>query len=144
MVPRKKNCVHLTPRHTFTVPLLCITSVMDGWVSDVHTRLFLITSPHRTVCHLVTCHTVSHTFSSNKGKGGTRVTWNNSSRGWGATEVRRTDLRNIFQSLGERSQTATLHITLNVDGTPLVSRSHTHPSHSHTSRLLTSSLSLNL
>jgi hypothetical protein len=35
-----------------------------------------------------------------------------------------------------------LRITLNIDGAPLTSRSHTHPSHSQTSRLLTSSLSL--
>ncbi len=36
-----------------------------------------------------------------------------------------------------------LRITLNIDGTPIASRSHTHPSHSQTSsRLLTSSLSL--
>ena len=35
-----------------------------------------------------------------------------------------------------------LRITLNIDGETLVSRSHTHPSHSQTSRLLTSSLSL--
>jgi hypothetical protein len=34
-----------------------------------------------------------------------------------------------------------LHITLNIDGTPITSRTHTHPSHSETSRLLTSSLS---
>jgi hypothetical protein len=33
-------------------------------------------------------------------------------------------------------------ITLNIDVTPTVSKSHTHPSHSQTSRLLTSSLSL--
>jgi hypothetical protein len=33
-------------------------------------------------------------------------------------------------------------ITLIIDGAPLVSRSHTHPSHSQTSHLLTSSLSL--
>ncbi len=33
-------------------------------------------------------------------------------------------------------------ITLNIDGAPLTSRSHTHTSHSQTSRLLTSSLSL--
>jgi len=32
--------------------------------------------------------------------------------------------------------------TLNMDGTPITSKSHTHPSHSQTSRLLTSSLSL--
>ncbi len=31
-------------------------------------------------------------------------------------------------------------ITLNLDGTPIISRTHTHPSHSQTSRLLTSSL----
>jgi hypothetical protein len=34
-----------------------------------------------------------------------------------------------------------LRITLNIDGTPIPSKSHTHPSHSQTSRLLTSSLS---
>jgi hypothetical protein len=36
----------------------------------------------------------------------------------------------------------TLQIILNIDGVPVVLRSHTHPSHSQTSRLLTSSLSL--
>ena len=36
----------------------------------------------------------------------------------------------------------TLRITLNIDGTPIVSQTNTHPSHSQTSRLLTSSLSL--
>ncbi len=36
----------------------------------------------------------------------------------------------------------TLRITLNIDGAPFASRSHTHPSNSQTSRLLTSSLSL--
>ena len=35
-----------------------------------------------------------------------------------------------------------LRITLNLDGAPIISRTHTHPSHSQTSRLLTSSLSL--
>jgi hypothetical protein len=35
-----------------------------------------------------------------------------------------------------------LRITFNLDGTPIISKSHTHPSHSQTSRLLTSSLSL--
>jgi hypothetical protein len=35
-----------------------------------------------------------------------------------------------------------LRINLNIDGVPIVSKSHTHPSHSQTSRLLTSSLSL--
>ncbi len=37
---------------------------------------------------------------------------------------------------------ADLRITLNLDGTPIISRTHTHPSHSETSRLLTSSLFL--
>jgi hypothetical protein len=35
-----------------------------------------------------------------------------------------------------------LRVNLNLDGTPIDSSSHTHPSHSQTSRLLTSSLSL--
>jgi hypothetical protein len=35
-----------------------------------------------------------------------------------------------------------LRITLNLNGAPIISRTHTHPSHSQTSRLLTSSLSL--
>jgi hypothetical protein len=35
-----------------------------------------------------------------------------------------------------------LRVTLNLDGAPIASNSHTHPSHSQTSRLLTSSLSL--
>jgi hypothetical protein len=34
-----------------------------------------------------------------------------------------------------------LRITFNLDGAPITSRTHTHPSHSQTSRLLTSSLS---
>ena len=34
----------------------------------------------------------------------------------------------------------TLRITLNIDDTPIESKSHTHSSHSQTSRLLTSSL----
>ena len=42
------------------------------------------------------------------------------------------------------TKTAALRITLNIDDTPIGSRSHTHPSHSQlvTSRLLTSSLSV--
>jgi hypothetical protein len=40
------------------------------------------------------------------------------------------------------SKTTTLRINLNLDGTSIASNSHTHPSHSQTSRLLTSSLSL--
>jgi hypothetical protein len=39
------------------------------------------------------------------------------------------------------AKAAALRITLNLDGTPIISKSHTHPSHSQTSRLLTSSLS---
>jgi hypothetical protein len=39
------------------------------------------------------------------------------------------------------SKAAALRITLSLDGTPITSKSHTHPSHSQTSRLLTSSLS---
>ncbi len=39
---------------------------------------------------------------------------------------------------------AALRITLNLDGSPIISKSHTHPSHSQTSRLLTSSLSLGI
>ncbi len=38
----------------------------------------------------------------------------------------------------------TLRITLNLDGATIISKSHTHPSHSQTSRLLTSSLSLGI
>jgi hypothetical protein len=40
------------------------------------------------------------------------------------------------------AKAAGLRIILNIDGAPVASRSHTHPSHSQTSRLLTSSLSL--
>jgi hypothetical protein len=40
------------------------------------------------------------------------------------------------------AKAAALSINLNIDGTPITSRTHTHPSHSETSRLLTSSLSL--
>jgi hypothetical protein len=39
-------------------------------------------------------------------------------------------------------KTTTLRINLNLDGAPITSKAHTHPSHSQTSRLLTSSLSL--
>jgi hypothetical protein len=39
-------------------------------------------------------------------------------------------------------KTAFLRINLNLDGAPITSQSHTHPSHSQTSGLLTSSLSL--
>ena len=37
-----------------------------------------------------------------------------------------------------------LDINLNIDGVPMTSRSHTHPSHSQTSLLLSSSLSLGI
>jgi hypothetical protein len=40
------------------------------------------------------------------------------------------------------AKAAALRITLNLDGTPIILRTHTYPSHSQTSRLLTSSLSL--
>jgi hypothetical protein len=39
------------------------------------------------------------------------------------------------------AKAAALRISLNIDGAPITSRTHTHPSHSQTSRLLTSSLS---
>jgi hypothetical protein len=40
------------------------------------------------------------------------------------------------------AKTAALRINLYIDGTPVASKSHTHPSHSQTTRLLTSSLFL--
>ena len=40
------------------------------------------------------------------------------------------------------TKTEALRFMMNVDGAPIVSRSHTHPSHTQNSRLLTSSLSL--
>jgi hypothetical protein len=40
------------------------------------------------------------------------------------------------------TKAAALRITLNIDGVSITSRTHTHPSHSQASRLLTSSLSL--
>ncbi len=42
------------------------------------------------------------------------------------------------------AKAADLRVNLNLDGAPIESKSHTHPSHSQTSRLLTSSLSLDL
>jgi hypothetical protein len=42
------------------------------------------------------------------------------------------------------AKAAALRINLNLDGAPIASKSHTHPSHSQTSRLLTSSLSLSV
>ena len=40
------------------------------------------------------------------------------------------------------AKAAALRITVNLDGVSITSQSHTHPSHSQNSRLLTSSLSL--
>ena len=40
------------------------------------------------------------------------------------------------------AKAAALCVILNIDGAPITSRTHTHPSHSQTSRLLTSSVSL--
>jgi hypothetical protein len=42
------------------------------------------------------------------------------------------------------AKAAALRVTLNLDGAPITSNSHTHPSHSQTSPLLTSSLSLSV
>jgi hypothetical protein len=42
------------------------------------------------------------------------------------------------------AKASVLHVVLNLDGASIASKSHTHPSHSQTSRLLTSSLSLGL
>jgi hypothetical protein len=52
-------------------------------------------------------------------------------------------LTNLKSKVGlALAKTTTLRINLNLDGEPITSKSHTHPSHSETSRLLTSSLSL--
>ena len=40
------------------------------------------------------------------------------------------------------AKASAFRVNLNLDGAPIASNSHTHPSHSQTSRLLTSSLSL--
>jgi hypothetical protein len=40
------------------------------------------------------------------------------------------------------AKTSSFRINLNLDGSPIASKSHTHPTHSQTSRLFTSSLSL--
>jgi hypothetical protein len=57
---------------------------------------------------------------------------------------RRSAFCSILKSKCDRIlvKTEALRITLNIDGSPLVSRSHTHPSRSQMSRLLTLSLSL--
>jgi hypothetical protein len=48
---------------------------------------------------------------------------------------------NLDQS-HNNTETAASRINLNIDGAPITSKTHTHPSHSQTSRILTSSLSL--
>ncbi len=61
----------------------------------------------------------------------------------GGQEHRTTFLTTLKVKVGSTLvKTATLRITLNIDGVSITSRTHTHPSHSQTSRLLTSSLSL--
>ncbi len=42
------------------------------------------------------------------------------------------------------TKTTALRINLNIDGAPIASRAHTHPSHSQTSRLLFTSLTLGI
>ena len=42
------------------------------------------------------------------------------------------------------AKSTSLRVNLNIDDTPITSRTHAHPSHSQTSRLLTSSLSLGI
>ena len=49
-------------------------------------------------------------------------------------------LRSKVSSILDKAES--LRVNLNVDGAPITSRTHAHPSHSQTSRLLTSSLSL--
>jgi hypothetical protein len=57
---------------------------------------------------------------------------------------RRAVFSSILKSKGGNilAKAAALRINLNLDGSPITSQSHTHPSNSQTSRLLTSSLSL--
>ena len=59
-----------------------------------------------------------------------------------STTVARRSPHSSNPGLATFSKAVALRINLNIDGAPLASRSHTHPSHSQTSRLLTSSLSL--
>ena len=56
----------------------------------------------------------------------------------------RVDFSSMFKSrVGNvLTKASALRINLNVDWAPITSKSHTHPSHSETSRLLTSSLSV--
>ena len=47
-------------------------------------------------------------------------------------------------SFSKLAKAAALRINVNLDGAPIASKSHTHPSHSQTDRLLTSSMSLGI
>jgi hypothetical protein len=49
---------------------------------------------------------------------------------------------NLKVRVNTLTETVVLRVNLNVDGVTITSKTHTHPSHSPTSRLLTSSLSL--
>jgi hypothetical protein len=61
--------------------------------------------------------------------------------GGGKTEETRLEIRGGKFRVGQVVvKEAVLRITLNLDGVPITSKSHTHPSHSKTSRLLTSFL----
>jgi hypothetical protein len=61
-----------------------------------------------------------------------------------STSAARLSLKNSKRKggLALEDKATVLRNNLNLDGAPIVSKSHTHPSHSQTSRLLTSSLSL--
>jgi hypothetical protein len=61
----------------------------------------------------------------------------------GQFHFRRTTFLTQLQSKVDLTlpKASALRVNLNLDGAPIVSKSHTHPSHSQTSRLLTSSLS---
>ena len=55
----------------------------------------------------------------------------------------RTEYMQLRAKVGSTlAKAAALRVNLNLDGEPITSRTHTHPSHSQTSRLLTSSLFL--
>jgi hypothetical protein len=55
------------------------------------------------------------------------------------------DIQSVKSKVGNILAKATaLRINLNIDGAPIASRAHTHPSHSQTSRLLFTSLSLGI
>ena len=62
----------------------------------------------------------------------------------GLFHFRRTEFfANLKSKIGNLlTKAVPLRINLNLDGSPITSKSHTHPSHSQTSRLLTSSLFL--